>query len=150
MALVTVLMRSLHTLAAAVWVGGSVIYLAVIIPALRVSPAAAPAAPVVAALFRRAVNACIGVLLVSGAYLTFDRLSSGAAGPLYVGLLVAKVAAASAMFLLAAFQAQEARRLRKQRGRLWTLAPRWILWLGVVAFVLGAAMAVVFEAGLSH
>jgi putative copper export protein len=150
MGLLTVLMRSLHTLAAAVWVGGSMIYLGVIIPALRVSPPAPEVGARIAALFRRAVNACIGVLVVSGAYLTFDRLSSGAVGTLYVVLLIAKVAAAAAMMLLAAFQAQEARRPRKYRGKLWTLAPRWILGLGLLTFALGAALTVAFDGSLGR
>lgn len=145
MGLLTVLMRALHTLAAAVWVGGSVVYLTVIIPALRMSQPAPVVGAQIAALFRRAVNACVGVLVVTGGYLTFDRLASGAAGMLYIVLLVAKVVAAAAMILLAAFQAQEARRLRKHRGALWAAAPKWILGLGVVTFILGAALVVAFD-----
>jgi len=137
-------------IAAAVWVGGSVIYLAVIGPALRATQSGPAVGAQMAAIFRRLVNVCISVLLLSGAYLTFDRLSSGLAGPVYVALLVAKIVAALAMILLAVFQAQEARRLAKHRGRLWTLAPRWILALGLVTFVLGAALVVVFDAGISR
>lgn len=150
MGLLTVLMRSLHTLAAAVWVGGSVVYLGVIIPALRASSPAPDVGTHIAALFRRMVNACVGALVVSGAYLTFDRLSAGAAGALYVVLLIAKLAVAAAMILLAVFQAQEARRPRKYRGRLWTQAPRWILGLGLAAFVLGAALTVAFDGSLGR
>ncbi len=150
MALLSVLMRTLHLVAAAVWVGGSLMYLAVITPALRATEAGSSAGPLIAAAFRRMVNACIGVLVLSGAYLTFDRLASGQVGPLYVALLVAKVAAACGMLLLAAFQAQEARRLPKHRGRFWTLAPRGILALGLLTFALGAALVVVFDLGLSR
>ena len=147
---ITVLMRALHVIAAAVWVGGSVIYLAVIGPALRSTQTGSTAGAQMAATFRRLVHVCIGVLLLSGVYLTFDRLSSELAGTVYVALLVAKIAAALAMILLAVFQAQEARRLANHRGRLWTLAPRWILVLGLVTVVLGAALAVFFDAGISH
>ncbi len=149
MGLLTVLMRSLHTLAAAVWVGGSMIYLTVIIPALRVSQPDPAVGSEIAALFRRMVNACVGVLVVSGAYLTFDRLTSGAAGALYIVLLVAKVVAAVAMILLAALQAQEARRPRKYRGALWAAAPKWILGLGILTFILGAALVVAFDGTLA-
>jgi uncharacterized membrane protein len=150
MLLISVLMRALHLLAAAIWVGGSVVYLAVIMPALRATKTSAAVGPAIAALFRQLVNGCIGVLLITGAYVTFDRLSSGQAGPLYVGLLAVKLLLAFAMILLAAFQAQEARRSLKHRGRLWQLAPRWILALGVGTFVLGAALAVVFDMNLSR
>src|SRR5262249_51602770 len=54
-----VLMRALHLLAAAVWVGGSVLYLAVIAPALRAAQPGPAVGASIAALFRRLVNVCI-------------------------------------------------------------------------------------------
>ena len=150
MLVVTLIMRTAHVLAAGVWVGGSVIYLAVIQPALRLAPSASEAAGTIAALFRRVVNVCIGVLVLSGVYLTLDRLSTGLAGTAYFVVLALKVAAALAMILLAAFQAQEARRLAKQLGRLWRVTPRLILALGVASIVLGTLLTVIFDAGLTQ
>ncbi len=150
MALISVAMRTLHLLAAAVWVGGSVMYLLVIAPALKATKTGPSVGPALSALFRKLVNVCIGVLLITGAYITLDRLSSGVVGPLYIGLLVVKVALALAMMGLALFQAQEARRSAKHRGRLWSLAPRWILTLGLGTFLLGAALAVVYDLQLTR
>lgn len=146
--ILSTLMRTAHVLAGGVWVGGSVIYLGVIIPALRAANADSLVAARIAALFRRVVNICIGVLLISGVYLIFDRLASTTVGVAYVAVLVAKVAAALAMILLAVFQAQEARRPPRKRGRLWKLAPRWILGLGILTFLLGVTLTTLFEQSL--
>ena len=148
--ILSTLMRTAHVLAGGVWVGGSVIYLGVIIPALRVADAGSQVAARFAELFRRVVNICIGVLLISGVYLIFDRLASTTVGVTYVIVLVAKVAAALAMILLAVFQAQEARRPAQKRGRLWRLAPRWILGLGILTFLLGATLTTLFELSLTR
>lgn len=142
------LMRTAHVLAGGVWVGGSVIYLLVIVPALRLSGAGGQVAAQIATLFRRVVNICIGVLVLSGVYLIFDRLASTTVGPEYVVTLAIKTLAALAMIGLAAYQAQEARRLAKLRGRMWRVTPVLILWLGVLTFLLGATLTSLFEAGL--
>jgi putative copper export protein len=143
-------MRTLHLIAGGTWVGGSVIYLFVIAPALRLRQAAPAVAAEIAALFRKVVNLCIGVLLLSGVYLIFDRLNTPNVGPAYVGVLVVKIASSLAMILLAVYQAQEARRLAKRRGRLWKLTPRLILALGLLTFLLGATLTGLFELSLSQ
>jgi uncharacterized membrane protein len=63
------LMRLAHVLAAATWVGGSMMYVAIVQPALRQSGGVPSTAAQIAALFRQMVNICVGVLLLSGAYL---------------------------------------------------------------------------------
>lgn len=148
--IISTLMRTAHVLAGGVWVGGSVIYLSVIIPALRAAHADSLVAARIAALFRRVVNICIGALLISGVYLIFDRLASTTVGVAYVAVLAAKVALALAMILLAVFQAQEARRPARKRGRLWTYVPRWILGLGILTFVLGVTLTTIFESSLTR
>ena len=148
--LLTLLMRSLHILAAGIWVGGSVVYLLVIAPALRLSKADPRVSALVAERFRQLVNLCIGVLLVSGAYLVVDRLSSSNAGLPYVIVLAIKVAVSLTMMVLALVQAQEARRSRARRGRLYLVLPRWILALGLVALSLGVALTTIFETSAFH
>ncbi|MBF6591875.1 MAG: hypothetical protein IVW57_15305 [Ktedonobacterales bacterium] len=143
------LMRTAHVLAGGVWVGGSVMYLFVIGPALRLGHATPEIGALLGRLFRDLVQVCVGVVLISGVYLVFDRLSAVAVGPVYIVVLAVKVAAALVMFALALFQAQEARRLAKHRGPLWSLAPRLILALGLVTFLLGAALTGLFEAALA-
>ena len=147
---ITDFMRTVHVLAGGVWVGGSVVYLLVILPALRAGGAGAATAAQIGGLFRRLVNVCIGLLLLSGVYLVFDRLTSTSVGAAYVITLVVKVLAALAMFGLAAFQAQEARRLAKKRGRMWKVAPQLILWLGILTFLLGATLTGLYESTLAH
>ena len=68
----------------------------------------------------------------------------------YLVVLVVKVVAALAMFMLALFQAQEARRPVRQRGRWWRQTPRYILALGVLTFLLGTTLTVLFEIELAH
>ncbi len=144
----TAIMRTAHVLAGGVWVGGCVMYLAVIVPALRLGHADPEVGALLGELFRKLVNLCIGVLVLSGVYLVFDRLASAAVGPAYVAVLAVKVAAALAMFALAYYQAQEARRLAKRRGPLWQVTPRLILALGVLTFLLGAVLTGLYEAAL--
>ena len=144
----TDLMRTIHVLAGGVWVGGSLMYLLVIGPAFRLTKPAPEVSAQVARLFRQLVNICIGALLLTGVYLIFDRLSTVTIGVAYLIVLVVKVLAALAMFVLALFQAQEARRPAKQRGRWWRQTPRYILALGVLTFLLGTTLTVLFEYGL--
>ena len=146
--MLSALMRAAHTLAGGVWIGGSLIYLVVITPALRLGKAAPEVGARIAAEFRRVVNISIVTLLVSGVYLTFDRLTTTTVGAAYVITLAVKIALALLMFGLAIFQAQEARRPARLRGRMWRLTPRLILALGVVVFVLGATLSGLFEVAL--
>lgn len=148
LAALSVLMRAAHTLAGGVWIGGSIVYLVVITPALRLGKAAPEVAAQMGDRFRRLVNVCVVALLVSGVYLMFDRLTAATVGVAYVVTLIVKVGLALAMFALAALQAQEARRPAYRRGRLWRLAPRLILGLGVVVFLLGALLNGLFDAAL--
>lgn len=144
----SVLMRTAHMLAGGVWVGGSLVYLLVITPALRLGKAAPEVGARIATQFRRLVNISIVTLLLSGVYLVFDRLTTTTVGAAYVAALAVKIALALTMFGLAVFQAQEARRPARLRGRLWRLAPRLILALGVVVFLLGALLNGFFDVAL--
>lgn len=146
--ILSVLMRTAHTLAGGVWVGGSLVYLLVITPALRLGKAAPEVSAAIAMQFRRLVNISIVTLLLSGVYLMFDRLTTTTVGVAYVVTLAVKIALALTMFGLAIFQAQEARRPARLRGRMWRLAPRLILALGVVVFLLGAALNGLFDVAI--
>jgi putative copper export protein len=141
------LMRTAHVLAASAWVGGSIMYLVVVLPALRAAGPAPAIAAQVAALFKRLTNVCIGVLLLSGAYLVFDRLTQTTLGSLYIVALALKIALALAMFVLALYLAQSnVRRLAKRSTRLSKVAPQLMLGLGILIFILGALLNTLFEA----
>src|SRR6266487_2150016 len=91
---IRLIMRATHMLAAATWVGGNVFYLVVVVPALKSGGSAPALAARVAELFKRMVNICVGVLLLSGGYLVFDRLTQTTLGLPYLVVLGLKIAAA--------------------------------------------------------
>jgi len=143
---IRLIMRAAHTLAAAAWVGGSILYLVVVLPALRSKGPAPALAGEIAALFRRMVNICMGVLLLSGAYLAFDRLTQTTLGWPYLVVLGLKIALATGMFILAIYIGQSnIRRLAKRSTRLSKAAPQLMLALGIVVFILGALLNGLFE-----
>jgi uncharacterized membrane protein len=164
------LMRTLHVLAAAIWVGSAVMYQFIVIPALRAGASTAPTASTtpteragasttptervrastapteIALLFKRLVNYCIGVLLLTGVYLMFDRLTQTTLGLPYLLVLGIKVIAALGMFVLALYMAQSnIRRLAKRSTRLSKVAPQLMLALGICIFILGAFLNHLFE-----
>ena len=147
---IRLIVRTAHILAAAAWVGGSLLYLVVVLPALR-SERLDPAVPAqIAALFRRMVNICVGVLLLSGAYLAFDRLTSTALGWPYLAVLGLKIIAALGLFVLAIYLGQSnIRRLAKRTTRLSRAAPQLMLALGILVFLLGALLNGLFEATIA-
>jgi hypothetical protein len=147
---IRLIVRTAHIVAAAVWMGGSVLYLVAVIPALRSGEVAPGVSAQIAALFRRTVNICVGVLLLSGAYLTFDRLTSTALGWPYLVVLGLKIIVALAMFVLAIYLGQSnVRRLAKRTTRLSKAAPQLILALGILVFLLGALLNGLFEATIA-
>src|SRR2546425_1798268 len=147
---IRLIVRAAHTLAAAAWVGGSILYLVVIQPALRRAGPAPAFAGQIAVLFRRLVNICIGVLLLTGAFLTFDRLTQTTLGLPYLVVLGLKISAALGMFILAIYLGQSnARRLAKRSTRLSKVAPQLTLALGILVFALGALLNSLFEATLA-
>ena len=143
---IRVIVRAAHTLAAAAWVGGSILYLVAVLPALRSKGPAPAIAGEIAALFRRMVNICMGILLLSGAYLTFDRLTQTTLGWPYLVVLGLKIVLAPGMFILAIYIGQSnIRRLAKRSTRLSRAAPQLMLALGIIVFILGALLNSLFE-----
>jgi len=143
---IRVIVRAAHILAAAAWVGGSILYLVAVLPALRNKGPAPAVAGEIAALFRRMVNICVGVLLLSGAYLTFDRLTQTTLGWPYLVVLGLKIILATGMFILAIYIGQSnIRRLAKRSTRLSRAAPQLMLALGIIVFILGALLNGLFE-----
>ncbi len=97
-----VVVRWLHLVAGAAWVGGSLFYLLVLRPALRRSPNSSRILSAAAAAeFRAVVDTAILVLLVTGVILTVNRLTPGVAGVPYVATLGVKIALSVLMFSLA-------------------------------------------------
>lgn len=141
---IRLLVRAAHILAAAAWVGGSLFYRLVGLALRNAGPGVAAQ---VASLFKRMVNICMGVLLLSGGYLVFDRLSQTTLGLPYLVVLILKIVAALIMFVLAVYLGQSnIRRLAKRTTRISQMAPQLMLALGILVFVLGAFLNALFEA----
>ncbi|GCF08318.1 hypothetical protein [Dictyobacter arantiisoli] len=140
------IVRLIHILAASVWVGGSFMYLAVVMPALRLGGPAPAVAAKVAELFKKMVNICVGLLLFSGAYLTVDRLTQTQLGLSYIVVLVLKIIGALGLFVLAVYLSQSnIRRLAKRKTRLSQASPQLMLALGILVFIFGALLNALFE-----
>ena len=150
--------RWLHLLAAVVWVGGSIFYLLVLRPAARAEGAAGDAVQRRAGQeFRAAVDTAILVLVLTGAVLAFDRLTTPRIGAWYVGVLAAKAALSLWMFSLAHSRLRGGRPLTAEAASparpapWWARAGRALAWtnlvavLGVVVFVLSDLLRALFE-----
>ena len=147
---IRLIVRTAHLLAAAAWVGGSIVYLVVILPALRMGGAGPEIYTQIATLFRSMVNICVGVLLLSGAYLMFDRLTTTSLGWPYLTILGIKIITALAMFILAIYLGQSnIRQLANRTSRFSTSATQLMLALGILVFLLGALLNGMFEATIA-
>lgn len=146
-------LRWVHAMAALVWVGGSVFWYFVIRPALAdVERPPGDFLRVTGEHFADLVRTAAPVLLLTGMVLSVDRLSQPAATPLYMGLLLFKVALALAMVWLNRELA-----LRRRRPRHAEVSPAasrgpapttLLLGLGLTVYLLADALKLVFEAGL--
>lgn len=154
--------RWLHLVSAAAWVGGSMFYLIVLRPALRRSPGASRAINTAAAAeFRALVDTCILVLLVTGIILTFNRLTPGVIGVPYAATLALKIVLSIWMFALA-----RGRRRRVALPEISQDSPsdptqlqrfaraisgyNLIIIFGIVVFLLADLLKVLFEMAISE
>ena len=155
------IVRWLHLVSAAAWVGGSLFYLIVLRPALRRSPEASGLISAAAASeFRALVDTCILLLIVTGVIMTFNRLAAVAIGPGYVGVLALKIALSAWMFALAwgrrrraAFAASESESL-DDAGRVRRIfralsGYNLLVILGIVVFLLADLLKTLYEMAIA-
>ncbi len=156
-----VVVRWIHLVASAAWVGGGIFYLFALRPALRRSPEAGRKInEATAAEFRVLVDTCIFVILATGIILTFNRLNVGVTGPSYGIVLGIKVAFSVWMFILA--------RGRRRRTALLDMYRRnpdpprgpfrkiiravsgynTIVILGVIVFLLADLLKILYEVAI--
>jgi putative copper export protein len=138
--LLLVVMRWLHASAAIVWIGAICFELLVALPALESGQADAILARFDAGL-REIVQTALIVFLVSGAILTVERLSRGAAGTPYVLVLGLKIVLAVVMFQVG-FRFRGARGPRRVRGL------RVLAGLGLAIVLLATALKWLYEQAL--
>lgn len=141
-----VLIRWFHALAASAWVGGTLFYLFVLNPALagmEGKPERAIVTGQIGKHFQELTQACVAVVLLTGAVLTFDRLSQPHLDRAYVVVLAIKIAAALLMVGLASGLGRK--RLASRRRPRWLSAPYLIMALGLLVYLLAILLQVLFD-----
>ena len=155
------IVRWLHLVSAAAWVGGSIFYLVVLRPALRRRPEASRLTGTAAATeFRALVDTCVYVLIATGVILTLHRLTPGVVGVPYVAVLGAKIALSIWMFVLAwsrrrrtsvmeAFREEEAPPATRI-GKLLRAVSGYntLIILGLIVFLLSDLLKTLYELAL--
>ena len=155
------IVRWLHLVSAAAWVGGSIFYLIVLRPALRRRPEASRLVGTAAATeFRALVDTCVYVLIATGVILTLHRLTPGVVGVPYVVVLGAKIALSIWMFVLAwsrrrrtsvmeAFREEEAPPTTSI-GKLLRAVSGYntLIILGLIVFLLSDLLKTLYELAL--
>jgi uncharacterized membrane protein len=140
------LIRWFHALAAAAWVGGMFFYVAVLTPAMKRLAAGSERAVLVEAIakqFKDLTQSAIAVVLLTGAVLTFDRLSQPHVLRPYVLLLAVKIALSVVMIGLASGVGR--RRKGARRWPRWLSVPYLILVLGLLVYLLAILLQVFFD-----
>ncbi len=144
------LIRWLHALAAVAWVGGSIFFLAVLRPSLRDTPQEAALNRIAGQEFRNLVDTAIWALLVTGAILSINRLTSGYASGAYGLVLGVKIALAVWMFYLVWFRQRRSTVPpdKERTVRATFSATNLILILGLLVILLADLLRDLFEHGI--
>ena len=143
-AFVRIVLRLVHALAAAIWLGSGAYLVFALTPLRRVVPSAQDTLRAAQRHFRRWWVVSSALLLGSGVALMFDRLADGRGTTLYVILLVVKIGAG--VMALAATGGLLPRGGFWERGgatRAW-LSGRTVLLLGTLAYLLGVLLSVIY------
>ena len=130
--------RLAHALAAALWVGGTLVF--------ALFPVGAAATPAVHR-YRQALRVGIGVFIVSGALLAVERLGSAPLPPVYFGLLVLKIALGIWMFALARHIGRAQIDASGWTG-VWARAETRVIALGVAVYALAIALRSIYESAI--
>ena len=147
LAIILLLIRWAHALAAVAWIGGSLFMLLAARPALRSTDPQGLVGRALAVEFRPVVTTAIAVLIVSGVILTVDRLTSDAAGIAYTAVLVAKIVLAVYAFGVAW---RLPRRSEQRAGgiRRAVAGPVALTVVGIIVIGLADVLTWLFERGL--
>ena len=158
--ILVLIIRWLHAIAAVAWVGGGIFYLLVLRPHLRTSSDSDDeAAQAIAREFRGLVTTAIGILIITGVIMSFNRLTSDVIGTTYIIVLAIKVALALYMFYLVRFlrrgsyPQQPSPSVRARGVRYLSLAmtsTTAIMVIGIIVFLLADVLKVLFETGLAE
>ena len=92
--------RWLHLVSGAAWVGGSLFYLLVLRPAAKRGDEPSGLLAGASDEFRVLVNSCIAILVATGIIMSFNRLTDSVIGVPYVAVLALKAALSVWMIVL--------------------------------------------------
>ncbi len=143
-----VVLRFIHVLAAALWVGGGIVVLAA-----RAAPNIAPQSGMSSAALGRTVGRLVGtgfaVFVVTGVLLTFNRLAEQSIDAAYIAVLVSKTLLALAMFRLAVpgRRPAEPRAATSDRRPWWQSRTALIVGLGLAIYLLSLILNEMAELG---
>ena len=150
--------RWLHLMTAATWIGGSIFVLLVLRPMVKNRPDAPKLLTNAASLeFRGLTNLCILVLIATGSVLALQRLTAEGASTAYAITLLIKSVLTVWMFLIIYFERRRSRNRAiipesSTRTSGWfnrtTSGYNLIVLLGIVVFGLSDLQLVLFEVGL--
>ncbi|MBM4435749.1 MAG: hypothetical protein FJ029_00645 [Actinobacteria bacterium] len=142
-----VALRWLHAVAAALWLGGGIVYLALRAAAEpHVNGALTPA--LLGRTVGRTLQAAIGVFVITGALLAAARLSEPNVSAAYVAVLAAKVVVALVMFALAGSRPRAPTALLHGRTPWWRQRAGVIVALGLGVYLLSIILGEIVEQGL--
>lgn len=143
-----VVLRYIHVVAAALWVGGGIVVLAAC-----VAPNLAPLAGISSAVLGRTVGRLVGtgfaVFVVTGVLLTFNRLAEQSIDAAYIAVLVSKTLLALAMFRLAVpgRRPLEPPAATSDRRPWWQSRTALIVALGLAIYLLSLILNEMAELG---
>ena len=137
--LLLVAMRWLHSAAAVAWIGA--VMMELLAPGETDQAGANAVGLARQAVMRDIVQTALVVFLISGAILTFDRLSRGAATTAYVTLLGVKLLLSITMF-------QVAFRFRATAGPTRLLGLRLVAGLGLLILFAASLLKTLYERAL--
>ena len=152
--IILLIIRWLHAVAAVAWIGGGIFYWVVLGPALRSSGPSRSVARFAGPEFGQVVTLAMGVLLITGAILAFDRLTAQTATAAYVSVLVVKIVLAAWMFGVVWVRQRGAPELPPEgSGRLRVAvdtltSTNATVVVGLVVFLLSDILRLLIERGL--
>ncbi len=145
--------RWIHAIAAATWIGGSVLFAFVLRPVGKLEPEAmGRIMPHVGRYYREMVDISVVAIIFSGLLLTLDRLADEASSATYGVVLGVKVGVALLMFI-------QMWSLRQSGGSTntgpawmqkfsWLLGYNALIFMGVVIYLLANLLGVLFDDAL--
>ena len=147
--------RWAHFISASAWIGGGIFWLVVLRPAVKNDKSDdSRINKNVSSEFRSLVDTCLFVLLATGAFMTFDRLTPGTLGVSYLIVLGVKLSMVAVMFYMVRAKRQTAwdykslRNIRKNpKGSIFRVIAGYnlIIVLGLSVYLLSSLLRSMYE-----